>query len=262
MRLGILSMLKVFKVFLVLVFLQLFSSSSALNLNIFKPNPAQELIKASESISTLVDTPYKQAAKYMPVLERALTLCKVPFKAKEMRVERLVYDLRNDSSIPGDPVEKLIADINIERNGLLGQVITAKGKLNDWDLSYINDFKFSIFGKGTMKIESTLANKPFINLDIFSNKRSKLVDVNGNLFGRKTQYCTKTSSTEGYIDSQPYKVEVEDVKKNGEVVAIRSKGSIGSYEIKGHGRKINDNYYEIEEYYGPLFIKTKVQIMG
>ncbi len=212
----------------------------------------------TDKIEALVDTPYEIASRYMPVLEKAIGHCKVPFKAKKLKIERYVYESNNT-----DPLEKLFLDVNIERKGLLGQLITAEGKLNDWDLSYTNNFKFSILGKGTMEVESLLDGKPFSTVNVFANKRTATADVFGELLGKDFNYITKDNFAEGILDGHNYKIDLETIKdKKGNVVAIRSKGKIGDYIIEGHGYRQDDNSFVIEENYGPLTIKTFVKVIA
>lgn len=213
----------------------------------------------ASKVKSLVSKPYRLAAHYLPVLEKALTQVRVPFKAKKLRVERYIYD----SSLESSPSEKLIADVDIKKKGMLGQLITAKGKLNDMDLKYKNHFKFSITGKGTMDVESSLAGEEFIKLRISANKRKATTDVAGAVMGKEVQYFSDESTTEGFIAEHPYKVSFNSIKnKKGELVQIITKGNIGDYAITGEGHRISENQYAIEEHYGPLLIKTVITVLG
>lgn len=233
-------------------------TANTLTASILIPAPKPASLK--EKLNSFVDTPYKMAAHYLPVIvQRAMMTCKVPYKAKKAYIEQLVYE----SATSAEPMERIVAEINIERKSMFSQMITAVGKLNDLDLRYKNLFKFSLARKGNMQIESVVGGEKFIDLSLDANKNTSITQISGKLMDNDVSSLTQANSTSGTLGKYPYNIAVEDIKdKRGKLIAIKSSGSIAGYKIEGKGFARSKGFYEIEEHYGPLLVKTTVKLLS
>ena len=90
----------------------------------------------------------------------------------------------------------------------------------------------------------------------------KEIKVKGQLLGKKVNYSTIWRNTKGELAGFPFELYVEGLRNDDDqVTAITSSGKIADYVIKGYAKKVNDKLFEIQEYYGPLYIETKLEIL-
>lgn len=242
-----------------------------------KENPTQEISSTAEcklnypgsapipiTKHPLFDTKYKQAANYMPLIAmRVLAYSKIYRKKGKAQIRRYYY-LKNTKGEFSDPYAELTMDVQVEGKGLFGRTIKAKGKLNGMDLVFFNDMKFSLPKKALMNISASLDSCNFLSLRVESDGDKLTNDVNGVFFSKPVKYHTNWRNTKGMLANAPYEIYVEGVH-NEKMLRVVSKGfigdeSTGQHSIKGQGVETKENYYEIEEYYGPLLIKTFVHI--
>ncbi len=211
--------------------------------------------------NSLIDTPYKLAAHYVPIiLLRALTNSDYPKNIRKAHFERLTYtSCEEKTGKCSGLIEKMTIDIELEKTGLLSRRAIAKGKINDLDFEYSNDMKFRFTKRGTQIIRSTIEGMPYINLDIDTDGNEKTNDVEGSLLGKKVKYHTKYRTTAGSIGGYPYKIYVSGIRDK-QTFQISLDGSIGQYKITGHGEEVKKDYYEITEKYGPLTMKSTVKV--
>lgn len=223
-----------------------------------------QILSATKSLSKvearklekLTDSAYELAANYVPVLMlRCIAESQVVRKAKTAHVERFFYQNLKKPKL----VETLIFDIKIEKTGLFDRKAIVIGKLDDLDLYYENDMDFGISRKGSSEVSASLNKSPFIKLHIESDGSKLSNRVKGEILSKKIDYFTKHRDTKGLLGGYPYEMYAEGVH-TGALYTGFSKGKIGEYEISGSAKETSKDQYEIEEYYGPLLIKTKLRI--
>lgn len=275
-----------------IIFLLLFCSvdSSAQKTELVDPNKKIQ-------VNSLVDTPYKLAAHYAPVLLiRCLTNSEFPMSSKrKAHYERSIYlrgkDAGSEESSGDLLLERMYLDISAKKSGLFGRDVFVTGKLNNLDIDYRNIMRFSVTKKGNMQIKSTIAGEPLIDLDIVSNGNKKTNDAAGTLFGRKIKYHTYWRTTEGKLGAFDYKIYVEGIRDKERIAALQAKrlakykaenikpvkakdgffvsseGKIANYDINGLGELVacspaekNTDCYIMDENYGPLLIKSTLKV--
>ena len=216
-------------------------------------------------VNTLVDTPYKLAAHYLPpMLLRALIESHFYRSKRKAHYERTIYLPSSEAgtkTLTSDALEleKLSLDLEAKGLGLLGRKITAKGKLNNLNLSFFSEMKFKISKHGTQDIKSTLGGLDFINIKVVTDGKAETNDVTGTLLDREVDYHTKYRDTEGKLAKFDYKLHVQGIHDKP-LYEVSSNGHIGDYKIKGFGRAIEKDVYEFEENYGPLLIKSTLRV--
>lgn len=208
----------------------------------------------------LFDTEYKLAANYLPVLAlRALAHAEVYKDKKSSHLERYYYvkDLQGKFS---KPYQTLILDIDVKGHGFIGREVSAKGKLNEFDLIYDNKLSFSLPRKASMKATARLDGIQILDLNIKSDGITMTNDIEGSFLGQEVQYKTNLRDTEGILGGYKYKLHTEGIHPDAFSFETTTQGTIGSTGIYGKGRLVKPNYYEFEESYGPILIKTKLTI--
>lgn len=243
---------------LISIFLALLSSElkalASLN-NECKPTQEALLVQTLTKYP-LFDTPYKLAANYSPVLLlRALAHSNIYRKKGKAHVKREFYikDLKGKFA---EAFETLELDISVEATGLLGRKILASGKINNLNLNYENLIEVKLNNTASMKIKAFLEACEFLDLKVESKKSENSNTVLGSFFGKKVEYKTTWRDTEGILADKKYKIYVEGSTEGA--FTLSSKGTIDVYQISGTGKQISENKYLMEEYYGPLYIKTEL----
>lgn len=243
------------------------SFSSASSILDFASKKTETVAKAKpakpiNNVSEMLDAPYKMAAHYASfMVSRALMTAKVPYRAHKARIVQTFY--REGSN---EPIETFKMDLKIKRKSIFSHLITGEGTLNGMPVEYRNLFKFSLSQKGTMEVESKVNGKKFIQLELHADRKKSTTMVNGQMGGKDLEFFTKASKETGYVAKGsmagiPYNVVIQDVKdKKGETFALKSSGKIGNYEVKGYGEKKDRNHYVMEESYGPIVIRTKIDL--
>ncbi len=208
----------------------------------------------------LFDNEYKLAANYLPILAlRGLAHADIYKNKKSAHLERYYYvkDLQGKFS---KPYQTLILDIDVKGHGFIGREVNAKGKLNEYDLEYNNQLSFSLPRKANMKVIARLDDIKILDLDIKSDGTTMTNNVVGLFLGEKVNYQTTLRDTEGVLGGHKYTIHTEGSHPDVCSFEATTKGIIGSTEIYGKGRMIKANYYEFEENYGPILVKTKLTI--
>ncbi len=216
---------------------------------------------ASLSQYPLFDSEYKIAANYVPILPlRAFAHAEVYQKKKKARLKRFFY-VKALTGQFAEPYQVMDVNIEVKGIGLLGREIIATGKLNDFDIEYRNKIECTIQRKATMDVTAKLAGVKFLDLDIKSDGNALTNDVKGSFFAKKVDYQTHWRTTNGQLANLNYEVYTEGVVKEHNAFQAISKGKIGNVEINGHGRLVSANYYEFEEQYGPIMVKSQLTII-
>ncbi len=208
----------------------------------------------------LFDTEYKLAANYIPILPlRALVHADVYKEKKTAHLERYFYikDLQGKFS---KPYETLILDIEVRAKGLLGREVIAKGKLNEFDVEYLNTMSFSLPRNAQMKVSAKLDKIKILDLIIKSDGKLMKNEVSGSFLGKDVLYNTIWRETEGMLADIKYTLHTEGVDKEPHRFTAITRGKIGSTDINGQGKLVKANYYEFTENYGPVQIKSYLTI--
>ena len=208
----------------------------------------------------LFDTEYKLAANYLPILAlRGLAHAELYKDKKSAHLERYFYikDLQGDFS---KPYETIILDIDVKGHGIIGREITAIGKLNEFDLKYVNDMGFSLPRNAHMKVSARLDGIKILELNIRSDGTLMTNTVNGLFLNQNVDYQTKLRETSGILSGHKYTLHTEGIDLETTNFTVRTLGKIGSSNIYGKGGIVRANYYEFEENYGPVLVKTKLTI--
>lgn len=231
----------------------------------------------------LFDTPYKMAANYVPVLPlRALSDSDIYRKKGKAHMERRFY-VRNLQGKLAEPYESMTVDIDVQGKGFFGRRIIATGKINDYNLHYENDISFRLPKKAVMNVHASLDGCEFLKLDIESDGDKLTNDVKGKFLGREVNYLTEWRNTKGLLSGMEYSLHAEgltgastipcdgdnkdseyckDQDKASEEALYRgtANGNIMDFSITGTATELRENYFEIEENYGPILVKTSVEI--
>lgn len=209
----------------------------------------------------LFDTPYKVASNYLPILPiRAFAHAEIYKDKKSCKLERLYY-VKNLEAEFAEPYQKTILDIEVHNHGLFGRRIIATGKLNEFDLEYENKIGASLPRNASMKVVAKLAGVEFLNLHIKSDGKKNTNKVEGTYFAKEVKYQTEWRDTNGSLASLDYKLHTEGLHNEVDHFRAITRGSINEYEIFGHGTMVKPNYYEFEEHYGPIVVKSKLWII-
>lgn len=221
------------------------------------PSPCTEnLTKHS-----LFNTEYKISAHYLPILPlRAIAHASLIKDKKSARLERYFYYKDASGKISGNPFETITLDITVSAIGLLGRKIIAQGKLNEYSLYYEN-ILHGVFPKNAqMQVRATLDGIEILDLDIASDGTKMTNTVKGTFLSKNTDYNTEWRDTSGVLAGHSYKIHTEGVVNElAEFKAITS-GTIASAKIGGECNLIKTKYYESEEHYGPILVKSKLTI--
>lgn len=227
----------------------------------FCTNTQEELCAIHLSEYPLFDSEAKIAANYVPVLPlRAFAHAEIYQKKKTVRLKRFFY-IKDLNGALGEAYEILDIVINIKGDGLLEREILAIGKLNEFDVEYKNKIKASLPKRATMKAIAKIANVKFLDLDIKSDGQALTNDVKGILFAKKVDYKTKWRNSSGLLGGSIYEIYTEGSSKNSNHFEVKCNGKIGTTEIKGHGKLVRPNYYEFEETYGHILVKSQVTVI-
>lgn len=218
----------------------------------------------------LFNTPYKVAANYSPVLGlRALAESKTYKEKRKANISRTYFHKSNLKT----PYAKANIKLSVEDPSILSRTVKAHGEISYlgsekttvkvFNLDYLNEMKFSIFKKADMKIQAFLNRKLALDLKVHSEAGDMTNKVSGTFLGRKTDYKTKWRDTKGTLAGYSYEVyamgeEYTDEKFTG--FRFESKGDIQGSAISGSGKELHKGYYEFEESYGPIVVKTTVEV--
>jgi hypothetical protein len=206
----------------------------------------------------LFDTSYKLAANYSPVLLlRALAESNI-YKKKGIAYIKREFFIKNLSGKLGGAFEIWDLELRVEAMGLLGRKLIATGKINQLDLYYENKITGKLNNTASMDIRAYLEGCEFLKLNVESKKSDETNLVKGLFFGKTVDYKTVWRNTEGVLANLPYKIYVEGT--NEDTFKLLSTGKIDAYNISGKGEKVSENKYLMEEYYGPLYIKTELLV--
>lgn len=209
----------------------------------------------------LFDTPYKVAANYLPILPiRAFAHAGIYKDKKSCKLERLYY-VKNLEAEFAEPYQKTTLDIEVKGHGFFGRKIVATGKLNEFDLEYENKIGASLPRNASMKVQAKLAGVEFLKLRIKSDGNKNTNEVEGSFFTKEVKYLTEWRDTNGSLANLDYKLHTEGLHKEVDNFHVITRGSIDDYEIFGHGTMIKPNYYEFDEHYGPIIVKSKLWII-
>ena len=209
----------------------------------------------------LFDTPYKVASNYLPILAiRAFAHAGIYKDKKSCRLERLYY-VKNLEAEFGEPYQKTTLDIEVQGHGFFGRKIVATGTLNEFDLEYENKIGASLPRNASMKVHAKLAGVEFLNLHIKSDGKKNTNEVEGTYFAKEVKYQTEWRDTNGTLANLDYKAHTEGLHNEVDHFNAITRGSIDKYEIFGHGTMVKPNYYEFEEHYGPIVVKSKLWII-
>ena len=222
-----------------------------------------ELERCIENIQNypLFDTEYKIAANYVPILAlRAMAHANIYREKKPCRLER-DYFVKNLSGELSKAYQRTELDIEVKGHGFLGRKIIAHGKLNEFELEYENKISASLPRNGNMKVEAKLEGVKFLELKIKSCGTKNTNEVVGDFFAKHVDYSTEHRDSNGMLAGLNYKIHTEGLHQEQEdKFQVVTNGFIGEHEIFGHGSMIRDNYYEFEEHYGPILVKSKLWI--
>lgn len=208
----------------------------------------------------LFDTEYKIAANYIPILAlRAFAHAEVYKEKKPSRLIREYY-VKNLTGEFSKPYQTTDLNIEIKNHGLFGRKIIATGKLNEFDLEYENKISASLPRNASMKAEAKIAGIEFLNLKIKSNGTENTNEVEGLFFAKEVKYLTQHRDTNGTLANIDYELHTEGLHKEADNFKVVTHGQIGEHEIFGHGTMISKGFYEFEEHYGPIFVKSKLWI--
>lgn len=225
----------------------------------FEKPPSAKSIR--ERISELMDDPYEVAANYLPALVmRSFTESKLFRKSKKAHVQRYFYRQLAPNKWSVEPFEKMIFDVDVQKTGMFSRKLMIKGKVNDIALDLVTEFKYNFTRKGVVETKSTLGGYSLLDLKVDSNGVLMTNKVLGSLWGNPINYKTQFRTTSGIIAGQPYEMYVKGVH-NEPKYSVNSKGKIGNYEITGHGVETEPGLFHLEERYGPLLVKTVVEII-
>lgn len=223
-----------------------------------KPPAAKSL---RERIGELMDSPYEVAANYLPALVmRSFTESKLFRKSKKAHVQRFFYKQVAPNKWSIEPFERMVFDVAVEKTGMFSRKVSVKGKINGIDLNMATNFKYNFTRKGVVETKSTLGGYNLLDLKVDSNGVLMTNKVIGSLWGNPIDYKTQFRNTSGIIAGEPYKIHVKGVH-NEPKYSVNSKGNIGEYEIRGHGVETEPGLFHLEEHYGPLLVKTVVEII-
>lgn len=249
-----------------------------------KPKTLCETSAPSSAIANhpLFDTPYKAAANYLPVLAlRALGSTEIYRKKGSAHLVRRFY-VRSLQGKLGEPYETMVLDIEVSGKGLFGRVAKAYGRINDLDLYYENEASFGLPKKAYMNAYASLDGFELVKLKIESDGDKLINKVAGNYLSKETNYQTLWRNTTGLLAGLNYKLFVEGsggttvpCDKTNEHTAYcqeyakhktktlyeaKSSGTIAGYNISGWVRETSPDHFEAEEYYGPIVVKTLLDV--
>lgn len=249
--------LKIIKASILSALALLLSVNSAHALCSGLPSPCVENLTKH----ALFNTDYKISAHYLPILPlRAIAHASVIKDKKSAHLERYFYYKDASGKASANPFETIILDINVSAIGIFGRKIIAQGKLNEYPLYYEN-ILHGVFPKNAqMQASATLDGIEILDLDITSDGTKMTNVVKGRFLGKLVDYNTQWRETDGLLAGHAYKLHTEGlVNEIKEFKAVTS-GTLGSAKISGECNLIKPNYYESEEHYGPILVKTKLTI--
>lgn len=210
----------------------------------------------------LFDTKYKIAANYIPILApRAFAHAEIYKEKKKCKLERLYY-IKNLEGQFSEPYQTTILNIEVKNHGLFGRKIVATGKLNDFNLEYENIVGASLPRNAAMKVKASIEGIEILDLKIKSDGNAQTNEVQGSFFAKEVNYLTKWRDSNGCLANIDYKVHTEGLDIETDNFKVVTRGSIGNHEIFGHGNMPKPNYYEFEEHYGPILVKSKLWILN
>jgi hypothetical protein len=208
----------------------------------------------------LFDTEYKLAANYLPILAlRGLANAELYKDKKSAHLERYFYikDLQGNFS---KPYETIVLDIQVKGHGIIGREVIATGKLNEFTLEYKNKMGFSLPRNARMDVSARLDGISILDLDIKSDGTLMTNTVLGSFLNQDVNYQTKHRDTSGLLSGHKYTLHTEGIDQESDHFTVRTLGKIGSSTIYGKGGIVSPNYYQFEENYGPVLVKTKLTI--
>ncbi len=234
---------------------------TAILLIAFSPANAKTVLGIPELYNhPLFNTEYKLAANYVPILAlRGLAHAEVYKDKKSAHLERYFY-IKDSQGKLGKPYETIVLDITVKGHGIIGRSINAIGKLNEFDLEYTNNMGFSLPRNAHMEIAAKLDGIKILDLDVQSDGTNMTNKVEGLFIGEKVKYQTILRDTLGTLANYKYALHTEGTPPDPCSFETVTKGIIGNTAINGKGQMIRVGYYEFEETYGPIVVKTKLTI--
>ncbi len=270
------------KTVLLLIVLALVSlNSKAKNTVLCEPKSSQKEILAIAN-HPLFDTAYKSAANYIPVLAlRALSSTDIYRKKGKAHLVRHFF-VKNLQGKLAEPYETLVLDIVVSGKGLFGRNISAQGRMNDLDVYYSNKMSFGLPKKAHMDVVASLDGCEFMKFKVESDGDKMTNAVEGTYLGRTLKYFTNWRQSLGTLAGLPYEMVVEgngkssvpcdkhnqdntyckELAKHKDIVLYhaKSQGRISGYIINGWIKETRTGHFEGEENYGPIFIKTVLDV--
>jgi hypothetical protein len=209
----------------------------------------------------LFDTPYKLHANYLPILAlRALAHGDIYKEKKKFNIERYYY-VKNTSGAFQESYAKLAGSGEVTGFGFIGRKVSFEGMLNEFPFRYENKMSFSLPKRAHMRVTADLDGLIFLNLDIHSDGDKMTNDVDGSFFAKKVHYHTEHRDSEGILADLPYKIHTEGKVKEIDNFYTVTEGVIGNYKVTGTANLTAPNKYLTIEHYGPIMVKTYVNIL-
>lgn len=211
----------------------------------------------------LFDTEYELSANYLPILPlRAMVQADIYKEKKSLTMDRKYY-LKNADGNYGEPYQKTFLNITVKNSGILGREVIAEGTINNYTLKYRNIMGFSLPKKAHMKVNATLDGVPILELVVHSDGDKMTNRVQGTFFNKEVNYQTQWRETKGTLAGTPYLLHTEGLIKEKETFKAITKGNIGNSAIKGEVHMVgnSNNNFESTEYYGPIMVKTKINVL-
>ena len=209
----------------------------------------------------LFDTPYKVHANYVPILAlRALAHGNIYKEKKSFNLERYFY-VKNIGGAFDDYYAKLVGSGEVGGHGFIGRKITFKGQLNEFPIEYENTMSFSLPKKAKMKVKADIDGIRFLDIEVKSDGDAMTNDVEGTYFGQEVKYHTAHRDSDGILAGLPYKLHTEGKVKEPEAFYAITEGSIENYKIKGEVQMLEKAKYLSTEYYGPIMVKTYINVL-
>ncbi len=230
----------------------------------------------------LFDTPYKAAANYIPVLiVRALGSTEIYRKKGHAHLTRS-FHVRNLQGKLAEPYETMVIDIEVAGKGLFGRIGRAHGFINDLEVNYENIASFGLPKKAFLNVIASLDGCEMMKYKVQSDGDKLTNDVDGVFLGQAVKYHTQWRNTSGTLAGTNYQLNVEgngkgslpcdkenidssyckehknDKKTN--LYSAKSNGKIGSYMISGWLKETRTGHFESEEIYGPIVVKSTLDV--
>ncbi len=256
------------------------NSSSATTKNICQLNPGDSVSALANH--PLFDTPHKAAANYTPIMPlRALASTELLRKKGKAHMVRNYY-VRNLHGKLAAPYETMTIDLEVVSRGLFGRTVKGFGRINDLDLYYENEMSFRLPKKIYMEALASLDGCEMLKLKIETDGDKLTNDVKGTYLGKLVDYHTDWRTTKGTLAGSTYDMIAEGLSKGGvpcdkhnentaackehandkpsTLYSGKSSGKISGQLINGWVKETRPNHFEAEENYGPILVKTILDV--